>query len=207
MAHQVLRDWPRRPHLEFYRRHPSPFYTVTFELDAAPLRRRARELGASTYAAMVWAYHRALLSVDAFRTRLLGEDVVLHDVLDVSLTVPAPRNTYSFAAVAWDPRPEPFLAAARAAMDEASRSVDLTGGDDPAFAYYTALPRLPFSTFVPVPLAEPTAGQTMTGFGKLRESDGRAEVPVSVTVNHCFVHGADLGALYEAARDAFAAGF
>jgi chloramphenicol O-acetyltransferase type A len=207
MAFRVLHDWPRRPHLEFYRRHPSPFYSVTFTLDAAPLRKRAHEVGASTYAAMVWAYHRALLEVDAFRTRLRGEDVVLHDALDVSLTVPAPANTYSFAAVRWDDRAEPFLAAARAAMDRASAAVDLAGGDDPAYAYYTALPKVPFTTFVPVPLVDPTAGQTMTGFGRMQEVGGRCEVPVSVTVNHCFVHGADLGELYEAARDGFARAF
>jgi chloramphenicol O-acetyltransferase type A len=207
MAPRVLHDYARRAHLEFYRRHPSPFYSLTFELDATRVRERARELGASTYAAMVWSYHRALLPIDAFRTRLDGDDVVLHDTLRVGMTVPAPGRTFSFANLDWDPDAPRFLAAARAAMAAASAGVDLRGGAAPDFAYYTALPRVPFTSFTHVTLADPTAGQPEAAFGRFREEGGRFLVPVGILVNHLYVDGADLGELYEAARESFAAAF
>src|SRR6476659_4537844 len=115
MAFRVLRDYARRQHLEFFR-HASPFYSLTFELDATRVRARAKEAGASTYAALVWCFHRALLGIDAFRTRLHGEEVVLYDTLHVGMTVPAPERTFSFANFAWDPEPDRFFAAAREAM-------------------------------------------------------------------------------------------
>ena len=207
MAFRVLHDYPRRAHLEFFRRHPSPFYSVSFTLDATRVRSRARELGASTYAALVWSYHRALLGIDAFRTRLQGEDVVLYDGLRVGMTVPAPERTFSFATLEWGPDAERFLAAARPAMAAASAAVDLTGGAAPDFAYYTALPRVPFTSFAHVPLPDPTAGQPEAAFGKLVEASGRVEVPVGILVNHLYVDGADLGELYDAARDSFASAF
>ena len=123
MASRVLHDYARRAHLDFFRHHPSPFYSLTFELDASRVRERARELGASTYAAMVWCYHRALLGIDAFRTRLDGDDVVLHDSLRVGMTVPAPGRTFSFANLEWEPEAPRFLAAARTAMEAASARV------------------------------------------------------------------------------------
>src|SRR6187399_890653 len=116
MASRVLHDYPRRQHLEFFRRQANPFYSLTFELEATRVRARAKETGGSTYAALVYCFHRALLAIDAFRTRLDGEDVVLHDKLDVGMTVPAPDRTFSFANFAWEPDPLRFLAAARQAM-------------------------------------------------------------------------------------------
>ena len=34
MAFRVLYDYARRAHLDFFRHHPSPFYSLTFEVDA-----------------------------------------------------------------------------------------------------------------------------------------------------------------------------
>ena len=207
MAYRVLADYPRRPHLEFYRHYPNPFYSVSFELDATLVRERARQLGASTYAGLVWSFHRALLQIDAFRIRLLGEDVVLHNGLRVGMTVPAPGRLFSFVNLDWDADAERFLATARREIAMASAAVDLTGGAAPDFAYYTALPQVPFTSFAHVPLADPTAGQPETAFGRFRTEGERSLVPVGVQVNHLYVDGADLGELFEAARASFLLAF
>lgn len=207
MAYRVLADYPRRAHLEFFRRNANPFYGVTFELEATALREAARAAAASTYAAMVWAYHGALLGIDAFRTRLVGEDVVLHDTLHVGMTVRAPERRFTFAQLEWQPDARAFLARAGDVIARAEQGVDLGTGDAPDFAYYTALPKVPFTHFTHVALADPTAGQPEAAFGRFREEGGRTFVPVGVAVNHLYVDGADLGDLYEAARDAFARAF
>jgi chloramphenicol O-acetyltransferase type A len=203
VGHRVLTDYPRRAHLEFFRRNPNPFYGVTFELDASAVRAAARAAGASTYAAMVWAYHGALLRIDAFRTRLVGEEVVLHDSLSVGMTVRAPDRRFTFARLEWQPDARAFLAHAAEVIAHAEQGVDLGSGDAPDFAYYTALPKVPFTHFTHVALADPTAGQPEAAFGKFREVDGRTLVPVGVLVNHLYVDGADLGDLYEGAQDSF----
>jgi chloramphenicol O-acetyltransferase type A len=203
MGFRVLHDYPRRAHLEHFRRYPSPFYSVTFELDATRVRSRAREQAASTYAAMVWCYHRALLAIDAFRTRLAGDDVVLHETLRIGMTVPAPGRTFSFSNLDWEPDAVRFLATARQTMTVSSARVDLRGGAAPDYAYYTALPLVPFTSFAHVPFPDPTAGQPEAAFGRFREAGGRAHVPVGVLVNHLYVDGADLGELYEGARESF----
>jgi chloramphenicol O-acetyltransferase type A len=207
MSHRVLADYPRRAHLEFFRRNANPFYAVTFDLDATAVRAAARTASASTYAAMVWAYHRALLGIDAFRTRLVGEDVVLHDSLRIGMTVPAPQRRFTFATLEWEEDARAFLARGSAIVDRAEQGVDLSGGSAPDFAYYTALPKVPFSSFTHVALPDPTAGQPEAAFGRFREQDGRTLVPVGVLVNHLYVDGADLGDLYEAAQESFARAF
>lgn len=207
MPHRVLTDYPRRAHLEFFRRNPNPFYGLTFELDATAVRAAARAASASAYAAMVWAYHRALLGIDAFRTRLVGEEVVLHDSLRVGMTVPAPQRRFTFATLEWEEDARAFLARAAEVVGRAEQGVDLGGGDAPDFAYYTALPKVPFTHFTHVALADPTAGQPEAAFGRFREQDRRTLVPVGVLVNHLYIDGADLGDLYEAAQESFARAF
>jgi len=207
LSYRVLDPYPRRAHLDFYLRNPNPFYSVTFELDATRVRARAKELGASTFAAMIWCWHRAMLPLAAFRTRLVGGEVRLYDTLAVGMTVPAPERTFSFATLPFDEDAAAWLPRARAEMERASSGIDLSGGAAPDFAYYTALPKVPFTSFTHVHLADPLAGQPETAFGRFREGDGRTVVPVGVLVNHLYVDGADLRDLYEAAAESFARGF
>ena len=207
MGYRVLDRYPRRPHLEFYRGNPNPFYGVSFDLDATRVRERARALDASTYAALIWTFHRALIGIDAFRTRLLGEDVVLFDTLQIGIALPAPDRTFTFAPLDWDPEPPRFLAHAAGRMERAKTHVDLSGEDTPNYAYYTALPKVPFTSFTHVALPDPLQGQPEIAFGRFREGDGRSIVPVGVLVNHVYVDGADLGDLYESLTESFANAF
>lgn len=207
MGHRVLDRYPRRAHLEFYRANPHPFYGVSFELEATRVRERARALEASTYAGLVWTFHRALIEIDAFRTRLLGDEVVLYDTLHVGFTLPAAERTFTFAELDWDPRAPRFLAQAAEAAEWAKTRTDLPGGSAPDFAYYTALPKIPFTSFTHVPLADSLQGQPEIAFGRFREQDGRTIVPVGVLVNHLYVDGADLGDLYESLVESFASAF
>ena len=207
MGFRVLEDYPRRPHLEFFRRNPHPFYSVTFELDATRVRSAARDAGGSTYAALAWAFHRALLRVEAFRVRLHGADVVVYDSLQMGMTVPAPGRTFSFCTPPWHEDGREFLRAAAPVLARASQAVDLTGGNAPDFAYYTALPRVPFASFAHVPAASADDGQPNIAFGKFRDDGGRVTVPVGLTVNHRYVDGADLGDLYDAACASYGSAF
>jgi chloramphenicol O-acetyltransferase type A len=207
VAFTILSDYPRRPHLEFYRANPSPFYAVTFELDAAKVRARARDVGGSTYAALCWAFHRAMLEVEAFRVRVDGEDVVLHDSLRIGMTIPGPDRTFTFATHDWNPSGEAFLRAAAEEIERSSRAVDLNRGGEPDFAYYTAVPGVPFLGITHVPHRDRMAGQPMTAFGKFREDGERLIVPVGLQVNHMYVDGADVGDLYERAVTSFSGAF
>ena len=207
MTFRVLDPYPRRAHLEFYRSNPTPFYAITFELDAVKVRARARELKASTYAALCWTFHRAMLEVDAFRVRLDGENVVLHDRLRIGMTIPGPDRTFTFATHEWLPDAVAFLRAANEEIERSKAAVDLNRGFEPDFAYYTAIPGVPFIGLTHVPNRDRTAGQPMTAFGQFREDGERLMLPVGLQVNHMYVDGVDIGDLYAAAVRSFSDAF
>lgn len=208
MAARVLDDYPRRQHLEFYRGYPDPFYSLTFTLTATELIRGLKAEGLPVYAGLCWAFHRGLQPLDAFRVRLVGEDVVLHDDLGLGMTVPGPRRTFNFLHRAWDADARRFLVETGAAMRAVAEQEGLRGGGEAAdAAYYTTLPRVPFTGFTHAPLADRTAGQPLIAFGRFEvDAAGCVRVPVGVQVNHMYVDGADLGDLYEATAASFERG-
>ena len=64
------------------------------------------------------------------------------------MTLPAPDRTFTFAALDWDPEPSRFLTHASELMERAKTHVDLSGEDTPDYAYYTALPKVPFTSSI-----------------------------------------------------------
>ena len=203
MDYRVVDDYYRREHLEFFARYRYPFYSVTFDLDAAPLKRAldAREL--PLYLNLSYFVLAAMQGIEDFRYRLLDGKVVLFDRLHPGLVVPAPGGRFSFCALRWDSDVEAFNREARAAMAATSTRVDLTGGTAPNYVYFTALPKVPFTHFTHVLPDDPAAGQTQVAFGKLRREGGRLWAPLGLQVNHLFIDGAALGRLVEEAQALF----
>lgn len=72
---------------------------------------------------------------------------MLFDTVRLGMTVPAPARTFTFATMDWDDNAARFLSRAAEVMADASTRVDLSGGAEPNFAYYTSLPKVPFTSF------------------------------------------------------------
>lgn len=203
---RVVSDYYRRQHLDFFARYRSPFYAVSFELDVTAFKADLDRRGLPVYLNLTWAMTAALQSVEDFRYRFEGGEVVLYEQLQPGLTVPAPGGRFSFCALEFDPDQDAFNRRAAPRMAQASSGVDLAGGMGPEFAYFTALPKVPFTTFTHVAPDDPYAGQPRVAFGRFTSREGRLLVPVALLVNHVYIDGAALGRLYEEAARRFALG-
>ena len=203
--YRVVTDYYRREHLEFFARYHSPFYSVTFELDATALKSFVERRGLPTYLNLAYFFTRALQAVEDFRYRLLDGQVVLYDHLHPALTVPAPGGRFSFCPLRFHPDLDEFNRLARPAMERASASVSLEGAPEPDNVYFTALPKVPFTAFTHAVPDDPAAGQPRVAFGRFREEGARLKAPVALLVNHLYIDGAALGALAERAQAEFAA--
>lgn len=203
--YRVVQDYYRRQHLDFFSRYRSPFYSVTFELDATAIKAFVERRGLPTYLNLAYFFTCALHTVEDFRYRLLDGQVVLYDQLHPALTVPAPGGRFSFCALRFHPDLDEFNRLAGPAMERASSAVSLEGAPEPDYVYFTALPKVPFTAFTHVVPDDPAAGQPRVAFGRFREEGGRLRVPVALLVNHLYIDGAALGALAERAQAEFAA--
>lgn len=203
MSYRPVQDYPRREHLEFYRRSASPTYGLTFELDATNLKEFLERRGLPTYLNFSYFFLRALQAVEPFRHRLVDGEVVLYDQLLPALAVPAPGGLFSFCALPYDDDLERFNRLAQQPLAEAGARVRLAGGAEPNYVLFTSLPRVPFTAFHHVPPDDPTDGRPRVAFGKFRAAAGRLQVPVAMLVNHLYIDGAALGSLVDEAQRRF----
>ena len=121
------------------------------------MRARAKETGASTYAALVFCFHRALLGIDAFRTALAATTWCC-TTASTSHDGAGAERTFSFANFGWTPMPRASSPPPASDGGGLTRA-DLTGGKNPDYAYYTALAAGALHQLRPRGASDPTAVQ------------------------------------------------
>lgn len=193
------RRWPRKAHYDFFAPMSDPFYTLTFPVDVTPLRRYVRARGLSFYYAMVYAVTRAMDGVEAFRYRIRGEEIVLHDRLVPSFTDLRPGEDlfYIVTLEAGDDLEE-FCRRARALSRAQTAFIDSGRWAVDEQIFFTCLPWFPVTALTNEKDLDPEDSVPRVSWGKYQERDGRVELLVSVELNHRLVDGVHVGKFYEA---------
>ena len=80
-----LATWPRADQYRLFRSYDRPHYAITSRLDVTPLMGVA---DLSKYRACLYAIGAGIAAVPELRMRFRGDQVVLHDTVELSMTVP-----------------------------------------------------------------------------------------------------------------------
>lgn len=206
MGYRIVDKHPRSGQFEFYREHPSPFYSVTWEVEIDALKVWAEAHDHSMHLVLCYFMTRAMQSVEDFRYRLLDGRVALYDRLHVGTTLPTPDGQYAFGFFEYHHEAEEFLR--RAEIERSKVVLDgvlRTAGERPNMVLYTSLPGVPFLSMTHVPMPDSADARPNVGFGRFSGGAGQLAVPVSLQVNHRFIGGRALGELVEAVEREFSA--
>jgi chloramphenicol O-acetyltransferase type A len=204
MAFKVVEEYYRKRQLDFFRGYRVPFYSLTLSLDATEVKRFAESGGWSVYLNLCYFFSRAMQGIDDFRYRLIDDQIVLYDRLDVAATLPAPDGTFSFGYFDYHPDAELFNLGAAAVVNELRGRSSLAERDHSNWILFTALPKVPFTGFTHARPDDTTDGRPRVAFGRFIEREGRLMVPVGLEVNHLYIDGAALGELVEGVEEEFA---
>lgn len=202
MGYRVIEGYYRQEHLDLFRSYLSPFYSLTFDLPAAPLRSWAKEHGRPVYLSLCYAFTRAMMAVEDLRYRLLDGRVVLYDEVHPALTLPVAGGRFRFAYFRYHADPERFFREARQEMEHEPEERLLGEAEEPNHIFFTSLPGVPFTAFTHA-VNEPTETQPKVAFGRFKGEGDDLQVPVGLQVNHMMVDGRALGQLYERASAVF----
>lgn len=204
MSFQVIDDYYRQEHFDFFRPYQNPFYSVTFPLRCTALKEFAQRLQAPTYLSLCYFLTKALQPIEDFRYRLHEGKIVLYDHLDLGLTLAGPGGRFRFGFYPYADDSEVFF--------QGARQVDETEAQDPSrvgsllvesdrlnYVFFTALPKVPFTSFTHA-VGHRDRAEPQVAFGKFYRDGGDLWVPVGMQINHIFVDGNPLGQLVEAAQ-------
>ena len=201
-----LDSWPRAAQFRFFRSFEKPHYAVTSRLDVTRLMARKAD-GLSPYRACLYAIGTGLHAVPELCMRFRGDQVVRHDTVALSMTVPTDAGSFSYAYVPYDPDFIAFDAQAKTLIGAAARGGDLaanTGVRDDV-AYLSCMPWLDY-TAINNALPGPDDCIPRVSWGKFVDHGTRWDMAMTLEVHHALVDGAQVGAYFNAVQatlDAF----
>jgi chloramphenicol O-acetyltransferase type A len=190
--------WKRREHFELYRHFANPFFNVCVDVDVTRLWAACSEPGGpSFFLATVFYALRACNQVEAFRMRVRGDGVFVHDRLSITPTVMRSDDTFGFARLELAPSLKEFEVANQPVL-ECAREIKplvLTHPDDDLI-YHSTLPWFRFTAFANA-LNGNADSVPRVVFGKRSQDGGAWKMPVGVEVHHAVVDGLDVARFYE----------
>lgn len=203
MSYRVVEDYYRREHFNFFRSFEMPFYTITFNLEITALKAFSADRGFPVYLTQCFLFARGMNRVEDFRYRVIDDEIVLFDRLEIAATLPAPNGAFSFAHFDHDEDLEGFLRRAEAKLKSAREKASLADTAEGNTILFTSLPGVRFTGFTHATPSDRTDGRARVAYGQFFEDAGRLMVPVGLGVNHIFIDGAAIGKLVEEVQTDF----
>src|SRR5687767_12173273 len=194
-----IAGWKRREHFELFRGFANPFFSVCVDVDATETWNACRQPGSpSFYVATLFHSLTAANATEAFRMRIRGDTVWVHDQVRASATVLRDDDTFGFAIFPPAPNLEEFNRSAPAEMAAARKAAPLVlpyvGEDD--LVYHSSLPWMRFTAFTNA-LNGGKDSVPRVVFGKCAQRGDRWLMPVAVEVHHALVDGLDVARYLE----------
>lgn len=196
-----LNTWSRAEQFAFFRTFEKPHYAVTSRLDVTRLIGRKSDV--SAYRACLFAIGSGLHAVPELLMRFRGAQVVAHNTVALSMTVPTERGTFNYAYVPFVPDFAAFDAQAEDLIAAAARQTELApnAADADAVAYLSCMPWLDYTG---INNALPNADDCIprVSWGKFVDEGTRWRMAMTLEVHHALVDGQHVGAYFEAVQAA-----
>lgn len=197
---QIIFDNPhRQKHFQFFNSMNHPHFNITAPVCVDGLIQSCKANGISTHLAIVYLISRVANDIPQFRWRIRGSEVMAHDSVHPSFTVPTKvADVFSFCTVDYDADSEVFLKRAdlvRKQMEQTPSFEDEAGRDD--YLFLSSFPWVAFTAYQHAMQFHPHDSVPRISWGKIHEVDGRMMMPLSVQVHHAVVDGSHVGQFFE----------
>ena len=199
-----LETWPRAAQFRFFRTYLQPHYATTTRLDVTHLMARKAD-GVSPYRACLYAIGAGLHAVPELCMRFRGDDVVQHDMVTLSMTVPTDAGSFGYAYVPYLPDFTQFEAQAKTLIASVAKggALEANSGERDDLAYLSCMPWLDY-TSINNALPGPDDCIPRVTWGKIVERDRRWEMAMTLEVHHALVDGAQVGAYFAGVQKSLA---
>ncbi|MCI2056242.1 MAG: chloramphenicol acetyltransferase [Oscillibacter sp.] len=198
-----LSTWDRTAHYQFFHRMDYAQYAITVRLDVTDFVSRLKAESLPFYDAMIYAATRVLNEQEAFRYRIHGQQVVLHERIHPSFTdMTEGSDLFKMVTVDYEDDIRDFCAHARAKSDAQTACFvkeELEGRDD--LVFITCIPWVTFTHLSHTISFNRDDAVPRLAWGKYEEEHGRLMLPFSVQAHHSFVDGVHMGRYIEALQD------
>ena len=196
-------DPHRKKHFDFFRAMNQPHFNLVANVDITGFLKVVKQKKLPFTPYMVYALSKVANDISVFRWRIRGEQVVEHESVQPSFTVPTEASdVFSFCTVAYHPDRDTFVERAKATierMKEDPNFEDEEGRDD--YLFMSAIPWVSFTGLTHAMHYSPVDSVPRISWGKYFEQNGRILMPLSVQAHHAVVDGSDMGRYFQKAEE------
>jgi chloramphenicol O-acetyltransferase type A len=189
----------RRKHFFFFRDMAVPHFHIVAPVDVAALVQFVEAHALYLTGTIVYLLVKAANAVPELRWRIRGDQVVEHDLVHPSFTVPTEEaDVFSFCYVDYDPDYHRFVDAVKKAKAQIAADPSLENADDrDDFLFMSAMPWVHFTGFSHPTHVPARDSVPRIVWGKIK-SEGRAHLmPVGVQAHHAVVDGRHAAHFFE----------
>jgi chloramphenicol O-acetyltransferase type A len=188
----------RRNHFELFNSFDYPHFNITAPIDIADFAERCKIRNVLFTVASAFLFAKVANELEAFRYRIRGEKVVLHEVVHPSFTVMANNELFSYCTVNYEKDFSSFNKSAQEKIDLMKRNPSLSNepGQD-ELIYMTVIPWVSFTSFIHPIHMNPVDSVPRIAWGKSYPDSNTVRMPVSVQVHHALMDGQQVGEYFE----------
>lgn len=193
-------DEHRQKHFEFFRKMDHPHFGITANVDVTAFLQMVRKSPSLRFTpAIVYLLSRAAFETTPFRWRIREGEIVEHDTLQPSFTVPTKvSRAFSFCTVRWEEDPVAFHRAAVRTMEEMKNNPSFEDeADQDNYLFLSAFPWASFTSVTHAMNGRPEDSVPRITWGKYFKQENRVLMPLAVQAHHGLVDGSDLGRYYQ----------
>lgn len=191
-----IESWKRKEEYLFFRTFMNPMVAVTVEVDCTRAYQQAKQ---SDVPFSLYYLHAAIVAanrIEEFRYRQEGENVVLYDKVNLFTPISTADGSYRSVLLPVEEELDCFLEKARPVIERAKRGEGTAHEEKKMGRDIVLISVNPWYRFTSVQLAipqEPHQNIPIFTFGKVTWENGKRILPVSLSVNHGFAGGYQIG--------------
>jgi chloramphenicol O-acetyltransferase type A len=187
-------NWVRKDHFKFFNQFEEPFFSVCVNVDCTVAYQKAKEQGLSFFLYYLYCSLTAVNQTEAFRYRIIGDEVFVYDDVHASATINRPNGTFGFSYIDYKPTLAEFITGAKQEIERVQATTGLipaTSGEN--VIHYSAMPWINFTGLTHARSFSFKESIPKISFGKVTEANGIKSMPVSITVHHGLMDGQQVG--------------
>jgi chloramphenicol O-acetyltransferase type A len=198
-------SWSRRHLFRLFKDYDDPSFNVCADVDATRLLDFTRSRGLSFFVTYHFLSTKTANELEAFRYRLRGGRVLVHERVDAGSTFLLADDSFTFVYFDFTEDFRAFHDAAVATIERARvEAPPLDAREDrDDLIYHSVLPWVSFTSISHARDSRRQNGIPKISFGKYREAGGRIWMPVSVEVHHALMDGLHVGRYFERLQSHF----
>lgn len=184
-----LETWARRPLFDIYSSLDFPHFSLTVDVDVTGFLAALKAADQPVFPMIVYAVAKAANEIPELRTRIRGEQVVLHEVAAPSFTVPWRDGLINYCAVTFEEDRVRFLERClrEMAAAQAAEAIAQVGGTRDDVLYMTCYPWGGF-TGMTHPIRRDDSIPRFA-WGRISPKEGREVLPFNVQFHHGLADG------------------